>query len=95
MRVLLAETVALRMTSIHLYGEKKTEGFTLPSNICKQTYYILYTLQDRQKCTVPLKCVFTLRSEVVDVGFEMQFEDIVLVDVFRLSGDGDRVAQQG
>lgn len=25
----------------------------------------------------------------------MQFEDIVLVDVFRLSGDGDRVAQQG
>lgn len=43
----------------------------------------------------PLKSVFALRSEVVDVGFEMQFEDIVLVDVFRLSGDGDRVAQQG
>lgn len=37
----------------------------------------------------PLKSVFALRSEIVDVGFEMQFEHVVLVDVFRLGGDGD------
>lgn len=36
----------------------------------------------------PLKCVFTLGSEIVDVGLEMQLEDIVLVDVFRFRGDG-------
>lgn len=32
----------------------------------------------------PIKSVFTLRSEIVDMGLEMQFEDVVLVDVFRL-----------
>lgn len=37
----------------------------------------------------PLKSVFALRSEIVDVGLEMQFEDVVLVDVFRVFGDGD------
>lgn len=91
MRVWLAETVALRMTSIHLYEEKGRKGFTSSRNI----YYLLYTIPNIQKCTVPLKVVLALRSEVVDVRFEMQFEDVVFVDVFRLSGDGDRVAQQG
>lgn len=43
---------------------------------------------------VPLKSVFTLRSEVVDVGLEMQLEDVVLVDVLRVRGDADRVTQQ-
>lgn len=33
---------------------------------------------------LPLKRVFTLRSEVVDVGLEMQLEDVVLVDVLRV-----------
>lgn len=33
---------------------------------------------------VPLKRVFTLRPEVVDVGLEMQLEDVVLVDVLRV-----------
>lgn len=37
----------------------------------------------------PLKSVFALRAEVVHVGLEMQFEDVVLVDVLRLCGDGD------
>lgn len=32
----------------------------------------------------PLKSVFALRSEIVDVGLKMQFEDVFLVDVFRL-----------
>lgn len=36
----------------------------------------------------PFKSVFTLRSEIVDVGLEMQLEHIVLVDVFRFGGDG-------
>lgn len=47
------------------------------------------------KCaSVPLKSVFALWSEIVDVGLEMQFEDVVLMDVFRLWWDGDWVAQQ-
>lgn len=41
----------------------------------------------------PLEGVLALGSEVVDMGFEMQFEDVVLVDVFRLGGDGHGVAQ--
>lgn len=36
------------------------------------------------KTSIPLKRVFTLRSEVVDVGLEMQLEDVVLVDVLRV-----------
>lgn len=47
-----------------------------------------------QCASVPLKSVFALWSEIVDVGLEMQFEDVVLVDVFRLRGDGDWVTQQ-
>lgn len=43
----------------------------------------------------PLKSVLALRSEIVDVRFEMQFEDVVFVNVFGFGGDGDRVAQQG
>lgn len=42
----------------------------------------------------PFKCVLALRSEVVDVGFKVEFEDVILVDVFGLRWDGDRVAQQ-
>lgn len=30
---------------------------------------------------IPLKGVLALRSEIVDVGFEVQFEHIVLMDV--------------
>lgn len=44
--------------------------------------------------SVPLKSVFALRSEIVDVGLEMQFEDVVLVNVFGLGGDGNRVTEQ-
>lgn len=55
----------------------------------------LQILMLRMCAHVPLKSVFALRSEVVDVGLEMQLEDIVLVDVFRLWGDGDWVTQQG
>lgn len=32
----------------------------------------------------PLKRIFALCSEIIDVGLEMQFEDVVLVDVFGL-----------
>lgn len=43
---------------------------------------------EHETCTVkyslPLKTVFTLRSEVVHVGLEVQFEDVVFMDVFRL-----------
>lgn len=42
----------------------------------------------------PLKGVLALWSEVVDVRLEVEFEDVVLVDVFWLRWDGDRVAQQ-
>lgn len=44
----------------------------------------LQILMLRTRARLPLKRVFALRSEVVDVGLEMQLEDIVLVDVFRL-----------
>lgn len=40
----------------------------------------------------PLKSIFALRPEVINMGFEMQLEDVVLVDVFRLRGNSDRVA---
>lgn len=43
---------------------------------------------------LPFKCVFTLSPEVVDVGLEEQFEHVVLVNVLRLGGNGERVAQQ-
>lgn len=33
---------------------------------------------------LPFKCVFAFSPEVVHVGFEMQLEHIVLVDVLRL-----------
>ena len=45
--------------------------------------------------TVPFKGVLALRSEVVDVGFKVEFENVVFVDVLRLGRDGDGVAQQG
>lgn len=48
----------------------------------------------RLGASVPLKRVFALWSEVVDVGLEMQFEDVVLVDVLRVRGDADGVTQQ-
>ncbi len=35
---------------------------------------------------VPFKKVFTLRSEVVDMRFEMQFEDVIFMDIFRPAG---------
>lgn len=40
----------------------------------------------------PLESIFALRPKVVNMGFEMQLEDVILVDVFRLGGDGDGVA---
>lgn len=49
----------------------------------------------RSLFTVPFKGVLALRSEVVDVGFKVEFEDVVFVDVLRLGRDGDGVAQQG
>lgn len=43
---------------------------------------------------VPFEKVFTLRSEVVDMRFEMQFEDVIFMDVFRLAGMCYWVTQQ-
>lgn len=43
---------------------------------------------------VPFKKVFTLRSEVVDMRFEMQFEDVIFMDIFRLAGMCYWVTQQ-
>lgn len=43
---------------------------------------------------VPFKGVLALRSEVVDVRLEVEFEDVVLVDVLRLRRHGDGVSQQ-
>lgn len=77
--------VALRMTSIHLQAEKKT--FINPPTPRMQHHRSL-------KTSVPLKRVFTLWSEVVDVGLEMQLEDVVLVDVLGVWGNADRVTQQ-
>jgi len=88
-RALLEETVALRMTSIHLRPENRF--LVQPSEYHDSTREVIVHPDDH---TVPLKSVLALRSEIVDVGLEMQFEDIFLVDVFRLGGDGDRVAQQ-
>lgn len=77
--------MALRMTSIHLQAKKKT--FVKPPMRRMQHHRSFRT-------SVPLKRVFTLRSEVVDVGLEMQLEDVVLVDVLRVCGNADRVTQQ-
>lgn len=77
--------VALRMTSIHL--QTKEKPFINPRTPRMQRHRSF-------KTSVPLKCVFTLRSEVVDVGLEMQLEDVVLVDVLRVWGNADGVTQQ-
>lgn len=42
----------------------------------------------------PLKGVLALRSEVVHVRFEVEFEDVVFVDVLRLGRNSDGVAKQ-
>lgn len=52
-----------------------------------------FSLKSHEK--LPLKGVLALGSEVVDVRLEVELEHVVLVDVLRLGGDGDRVAQQG
>lgn len=44
--------------------------------------------------TVPFKGVLALWSEVVDVGFEVEFEDVVFMDVLRLWWNGDGVTKQ-
>lgn len=79
-------TVALRMTSIHLRAERGFLSILWHPGLDKRANAFCQY--------VPLKSVFTLRPEIVDVGLEMQFEDVVLVDVFRLRGDGDWVTQQ-
>lgn len=42
----------------------------------------------------PFEGVLALRSEVVDVGFKVEFEHVVFVDVLRLGGYGDGVSEQ-
>lgn len=43
---------------------------------------------------VPFEKVLTLSSEEIDVRFEVQFEDVIFMDVFRLSSICDGVTQQ-
>lgn len=43
---------------------------------------------------LPFEKVFTLRPEVVDMRLEMQFEDVIFMDVFRLAGMCYWVTQQ-
>lgn len=43
---------------------------------------------------LPFKRVFAFSPEVVHVGLEMQLEHVVLVEVFRLRGNGERVPKQ-
>lgn len=85
-------TVALRMTSIHLWAKKDFLSILWHPwfNKCKQQTANIFST----RASVPLKSVFTLWSEIVNMGLEMQFEDVVLVNVFRLWGDGDWVTQQ-
>lgn len=44
---------------------------------------------------VPFEGVLALRPEEVDVGLELQLEDVLLVDAVRLVGGADGVAEQG
>lgn len=60
----------------------------------QQVYMNTSQPQPRSPMTAPLKGVLALWSEVVDVGFKVEFEDVVFVDVLRLRRDSDRVAQQ-
>lgn len=41
----------------------------------------------------PFKCVLALSPEEVDVRFELQLENVVLVDAVSLSGEADTVTQ--
>lgn len=79
--------VALRMTSIHLWGENVY-------SVTKKKRRTENAQQRNSWTSIPFKCIFTLWSEVVDVGLEMQLEDVVFMDVFIVRGDGDRVTQQ-
>lgn len=44
---------------------------------------------------LPPKCVLALGPEEVNVRFELQLEDMLLVDAISLPGDAHTVAQQG
>ena len=43
---------------------------------------------------LPLKGVFALGPEEIHVGFELQLEDIILLNAIRLHGGADHVAEQ-
>lgn len=72
----------------HFHQSSDTQDAT------KQQQQHLVNTGANDKASVPLKRIFALCSEIIDVGLEMQFEDVVLVDVFGLWGDGDWVTQQ-
>lgn len=78
--------MALRMTSSHLQGKDTLINQSALLDTAAKTF--------GTRAPGPLEGVFTLRSEIVDVRLEMQFEDVVLVNVFGLRGDGDGVTQQ-
>lgn len=48
----------------------------------------------RRVTDLPFKRVFTFSPKVVHVGFEMQLEDIIFVNVFRFGRNGERISQK-
>lgn len=57
-------------------------------------YFTAISLCKIMNFAVPFEKVLTLSSEVIDVRFEVQFEDVIFMDVFSLSSIRDGVTQQ-
>lgn len=50
---------------------------------------------DLETSHIPFKGVLAFCPEKVNVGLELQLEDVLLVNAVRLFGGADRVAEQG
>jgi len=55
----------------------------------------IFLFHDPSLVCVPFEGVLALRPEEVNVGLELQLEDVLLVDAVRLLRGADRVAEQG
>lgn len=85
-----AVLAALLITSIHLWRQDAVLRWLVHD--FKKGVTMFRVLETSQ---IPFKGVLAFSPEEVNMGLELQFEDVLLVDAVRLFGGADRVAQQG
>lgn len=77
---------------LHPPGGEKSHGHQVQQAVGEMKYHRGAV---KTQNTSPFEGVLALRSEVVDVRFEVELEDVIFVDVLRLWRHGDGVSQQG